>query len=117
MEYNNPGSYIPIIYLLYSRVPGLGFPVESLYCQCQSGFQGRESPPRVDIAVARFGEIIIWRLIRSYFVPISKDSSLTRDMLGFDVCLQECNSANCSPWASAVVRYALPRSKHQPYVG
>ena len=31
MEYKDPGRYIPIIYLLYSWVPYLGFPVESFY--------------------------------------------------------------------------------------
>ena len=36
MEYKDPGRYIPIIFLLYSwgsrfGVPGLGFPVKSLY--------------------------------------------------------------------------------------
>ena len=31
MEYKDPGKHIPILYLLYSWVPGLGFPVESLY--------------------------------------------------------------------------------------
>ena len=31
MEYKDPGRYTPIIYLHILGVPGLGFPVESLY--------------------------------------------------------------------------------------
>ena len=30
MEYKDTGRYIPIIFLLYSEVPGLGFPLKSL---------------------------------------------------------------------------------------